>query len=146
MFATDFYNTIKLCDRLTDTKTHLPAASNLSSCESSIINLDTRYASTEVPSITNTRSDTDRIICSQSYPSNSSSRNKSVLHKQFRNARAIVVCCGNELPFVVSYSATGERWRESTSSSLCVADKQCSGANHPEVYSPSIRHIVKDGT
>ena len=122
------------------------SAQDLSPSKSSIKHLHTRDHASEISSIADTSSHSYGIVSGQSKSTHIFVRSEPVIDKQFRPARALVVCCTDKLPSSWYHPSAYQRTGETASSAAGKACEKRSWRNHPKVYAPAIRHVVKDGS
>lgn len=127
-------------------ETSLLSNQNLIPVQRLTIDLHTRDSSFKESSVSLTSSHSDRVVGRQPEPSNTLGRHKPRVHKQTGYTGSVAVRCTDKLPFSRYYAWTVDRATETPSSSTREPCEQVSWRNHPQVHTPAIRHVVKDGS
>ena len=118
----------------------------MSGIQGHAVNLHTRDLSSEEAAVTNPCPHSDRVICCQSKPSNALSCHQSIVYIQFSVTSSTAICCCNVLPFSMPNTSVLKMPREQTPLPTGESHKQRCWRHHPQVYAPSVWHVVEDWT
>lgn len=132
--------------RFTFQETPPLSSCNLPRIQSHTVYLHTRNLSQEEAAVTNPCSHSNRIIRCQPEPSNAFSCNHSAVQIQFGHTCPSVVRGANILPPSALNATVLKVRSEAPSSSTRETNEERNRGRHPEVYTPAVRHVVKNRT
>ena len=135
-----------LGSELTSSKASSFLRINFPARQSPIVNLHTGDSSSEISSIANTSSHSHWVISRQPYLSDVLPCREFVVYKQLRFPCSSVIRCADKLPSSWNHAPTNNSTRKAASSAARKPHKQRSRSNHPEVHTPTVGHVVEDGS